>query len=297
MNNILNSLKKIVKNKNTVTIVGVILIVGILYWGYNNQIKTQTEPQSVFVANETIQPRKLITDDLVKSIKVPKAAITDNVVRIKSQIVGKYTNYNTVIPAGSMFYKDVLVNEDDLPDASFVKVKEGDVLYNFPVTMDTTYGNAIMPGKRVDIYMKAVDSNGQIMVGKLIENVEVLAVKDRNGANVFENTAESRTPAYLIFGLEPKLNILLRKASYMSAFSVVLFPVPLGTTPEGGAGETQVSSQKLQDFINANTVANDEIIDENPEIDDDLDEDENELDPFGTGETNTGSGSGTGTIN
>ena len=129
--------------------------------------------------------------------------------------------------------------------------------------MASTYGNSIYPGNYIDIYMKAYNENGVLMVGKLIENVKVLAVKDSQGRNVFENSEETRTPAYLIFGLNNDLNILLRKASYLSSFSVELFPVPHGVTIEASEGETVVSSQTLQDFINANTVPNDELIESN----------------------------------
>ena len=45
----------------------------------------------------------------------------------------------------------------------------------------------------------------------------------------------------------------------MSSYSVVLFPVPHGITISGEEGETMVSSQTLKNFINANTVPNDEI--------------------------------------
>ena len=108
--------------------------------------------------------------------------------------------------------------------------------------------------------MKADRQDGRLMVGKLLENVKVLAVKDSSGRHVFENSEEARTPAYLIFGVSPEINILLRKASYMSNYSAELFPVPHGTSVEE-EGATTVTSQTLKDFINANTVANDEIED------------------------------------
>ena len=127
--------------------------------------------------------------------------------------------------------------------------------------MDSTYGNSIFPNNYIDIYMKANNEEGKLMVGKLIENIKVLAVKDSSGKHVFENTEEDRTPAYLIFGVKPSINILLRKASYMGNYSVELFPVPHGVEIKAEAGETLVTSETLKDFINANTVPNDEIDD------------------------------------
>ena len=158
-----------------------------------------------------------------------------------------------------MFYKNTVVAKEELPDAAFVDLEEGQIPYNFPVSMASTYGNSIYPNNYIDIYMKASNESGQLMVGKLIENVKVLAVKDAQGRNVFENSEEVRVPAYIIFGLDYELNILLRKASYMDEFQVELFPVPHGTQIKTGDGETVVSSQTLKDFINANTVPNDEI--------------------------------------
>lgn len=264
MNNIIISIKRFFTNKNTVTILGVILVIAIIYFGYNSQIKKATNPVRIPIAKETIQPRTLITKDMIKYVSIPSVAISENVIRNESAIVGKYSAINTVIPSGSMFYSGVVVSADQMPDSLFDNIKEGEIPYNFPVTMASTYGNSVVPGNYVDIYMKAVDDNQEIMVGKLLENVQVLAVKDSSGNNVFEDMSTTRTPAYLYFGVTEDLHILLRKASYLSNKSVVLFPVPHGTKYEDEELVTEVSTQYLRDFINAHTV----VIDETPTDDD-----------------------------
>lgn len=262
MNNFMISLQKFFKNKNTVTIIGVMLIIMILLFGYRYQINKQVKPiTGIPVAADTIQPRTKITESMLSYIDVaPIVLQKGNVIQNKAAIIGKYSNYNTVIPKGSMFYTNTVIKEEELPDSAFIEVTDGEVPYNFPVTIDSTYGNSIFPGNYIDIYMKAERKDGKLMVGKLLENIKVLAVKDSAGRHVFENSEESRTPAYLIFGVKPEINILLRKASYMSKYSVVLFPVPHGATVTE-EGTTNVTSQTLKDFINANTVANDEIDD------------------------------------
>jgi len=266
MNNFIIAAKRFLQNKNTVTILGVLVIILILFFGYRYQINKMVNPVSnIPVAAETIQPKTKITSDMIEYIDVAPIVLQENVITNKNLIIGKYSNYNTVIPQGSLFYKDVVVDEDDLPDSAFVELADGEVPYNFPVTMDTTYGNSIYPSNYIDIYMKALNEDGELMVGKLIENVKVLAVKDSQGRHVFEDSSEARTPSTLIFGLEPELNILLRKASYMNSFSTILFPVPHGTTIAVVEGETSVSSQTLKDFINANTVPNDELQSETTE--------------------------------
>ena len=256
----MNSIKRFLRNKNTVTLICIAAIILIIYFGYSLEIKDAVQGVNVYVANGKIQPRTEITDKMIKTIKVAKVGVPKNVVRNKNNIIGKYTNVNTVIPDGSMFYSDVLVDEKNLPDSAYVDIPVGQVPYNFPVTMSSTYGNSILPGSYIDIYMKAYNEQGRLMVGKLLENVKVLAVRDASGRNVFENTDETRTPAFFIFGLDYENNIMLRKASYMSSYSVTLFPVPHGAEATSELTENVVSSQTLKDFINANTVANDELI-------------------------------------
>ncbi len=267
MNNIIIAVKRFLKNKNTVTILGVVLIIGILYWGYTKQIKDATQEIPIPIAKREIQPRTQITKDDVETINIPSIAVKKNVVQSTAQIIGKYSNVNTVIPEGSMFYKGVLIDAKELPDSAFVEVKEGEVVYNFPVSMESTYGNSIFPGNKIDIYMKAVDDDKRIMVGKLLENVEVLSVKDNQGKNVFENSAENRQPAYLIFGVKEEIHILLRKASYMSNNGVVLFPVPHGAAVNN-EGETQVTTQYLKDYINSHTVVIEETGTTTPSVPD-----------------------------
>ncbi|HHW69453.1 MAG TPA: hypothetical protein GX747_03865 [Tenericutes bacterium] len=270
MNNLVISIKRFFKNKNTVTIIGVIAILLILYFGYNTTIKNATNPVKIPVATTTIQPRTEIKPDMVTTIDVPAIAVKGSAVRTISAVLGKWTNVNSVIPEGSMFFSQMLVTKEELPDAAFTEVKKGEVVYNFHVNMESTYGNSIFPSNKIDIYMKAENESGQIMVGKLIENVEVLAVKDSQGRHVFENTSETRTPSFLIFGVVEEIHILLRKASYMRSYGVELFPVPHGgVVPAQGA--TQVSTQYLKDFINAHTVVitSDDDIDNVPDIDQD----------------------------
>ena len=93
--NIVTSLTRFFKNKNTVTILGVIAVIAILYFGYTQQIKSQTNPVRVPIAKQTIQPGTLITTDMIDYVSIPKIGVSDNVIRAVNSIVGKYTNYNT----------------------------------------------------------------------------------------------------------------------------------------------------------------------------------------------------------
>ena len=272
MNNFIISLKRFFKNKNTVTVLGVLLILGLLYFAYNYTINKAVEPMQIPVAASTIQPRTEITRDMITTISVPSIAVTKGkVITSIGQLTGKYTNVNSVIPQGSMFYQQMIVNKSELPDSAFTEVKDGEIPVQFKVNMESTYGNSIYPGNKIDMYMKADNELKQVMLGKLFENIEVLAVKDSRGRHVFENTDEDREPAYILFGLKPELFILLTKATYMKNFNVELILVPHGGLIQS-EGETEVTTQYLVDFIDANTVTIYE--DQKPEEYDDTDDGE-----------------------
>lgn len=252
----LDSLKRFLKNKNTVTIIGVIAILGILYFGYSTRVAQAVNAVEVPIAAKQIDPKTEITNEMVKMIGVPSVAVSGNVFRNKYEVVGMYSNVNTVIPAGSMFYKGVLISKEKLPDAAISSLKKGHVIYSFPVDMSTTYGNSILPTSKIDIYMKVGNGSDQdkVMVGRLLKNVEVLAIKDSSGRDVFESSTESRTPSMMLFGLPEAQWLLLSKASYLRSQGVVLFPVPQGASATSSDSEVQVSTADLESYINSHSI-------------------------------------------
>ena len=71
---------------------------------------------------------------------------------LDSSTKDKYSNYNTVIASGSLFYNELLIEEENLPDSVFYNVPEGEVVVSFPVNTVSTYGNSIMPNNLINVY-------------------------------------------------------------------------------------------------------------------------------------------------
>lgn len=268
MNNLSSSLKKFLGNKNTVTILGVVLCIVILWLGYNFRINQKVSLTRVPYANETIQPRTKITNDMIAYMNVPASFLQGSYYRSAEAIVGKYSNYNTIIAKGSLFYADLLIEEKSLPNSSFINIPEGYTVINYRVNMDSTYANSMMPGDHINIYFKGTNDDGTIMFGKFISNVEVLDVKDSSGKHVFEDTTEARTPAYMLFALPEDMHLLFRKAIYLTGqYSVELMLVP--NTQELTEDDVViVSSDDIKKFINDKTqmVSVDEILSTTKEV-------------------------------
>lgn len=252
MGNFSVAMKRFFSNKNTVTIICVILIVLVIWIGYSWRIKSQTNPITVPYAKQDIQPRTKITEEMIGYMEIPASMVQNNTVTNAQQVIGKYANYNTVVPEGSVFYKTTLVDFEDMPDSAFSDIPDGYTVVSLPVDNDLTYGNSIYPGNYIDLYFKANDDSGKLMLGKLIESIEVLDVRDSNGQHVFENTAENRTPAYLLFAVPEEMHLLLRKALYISGTQII--PVPRNAEYTKNPGETLISSNYIENFILSKTV-------------------------------------------
>lgn len=270
MNNLKASMKKFLGNKNTVTILGVILCLVILYIGYNYRINSKVELVAVPYAKQTIQPRTYITDDMIGTMNVPKSFLVGNYYTTTKSIVGKYSNYNTMIAKGSLFYTDLVVEEKDLPDSAFSEVPEGYTVINYPVTIASTYANSMAPGSHINIYYKSLNDDGEVMFGKFISNIEVLDVKDSSGRHVFENSDEARTPAYMLFAVPEETHLLLRKALYLTDYDVELLLIP-NTATLSEDQKVTVSSLQIEEFINSKTAF--VSVDDLPQIDDNVTED------------------------
>lgn len=252
----MKKLKQILANRNTVTLIGAVLIVLVLYIFYNMRLNQAISPVRVPYAIQTIGPRTEITSDMIGYLEITQSAIKGNVLtNVSTQIVGMYTNVNCVIPAGSLFYKDVVIRKEELPDAFLIDIQEGHVAYNFDVSMKSTYGNSMYPGNYVDIYFKGVNDEGLLMVGRLLENVKILAVKDSAGRAVFDTTTEERSPSQIIFSVTEDIHLLLRKAEYIRNVDIILVPTKASLElDEGENAPITITSEKIKEYIEAQST-------------------------------------------
>ena len=264
MRNLTGGLTKFLQNKNTVTVVGVVAAIFVLYIAYTARVKAATNPTKVPYAVKQIAAGTQITEKDVGTVEVPRSMLKGEVIVNKGEIVDKYTAADTVIPEGSLFYKRSVVEKEQLPANIILDYPKGYVLYNLSVNTESTYGNSVYPGNYIDIYLKAVnkidesqplteDAN-KIMLGKLISNIHVLAVKDSNGKAVFQNLDEARTPSMVVFAVPEEYYILLKKAEFMRTYDTTLILVPTNESLKDEPGELEISSDQLKEWINRNTV-------------------------------------------
>ncbi len=251
MGNLGISIKRFFGNKNTVTIIGVIAGIAVLYIGYSVRVRNAIEPQTIPYAKDEIAGNTLITSDLIGSLQVSKSMVdqTDNLATNQGQVIGKYVKYDTTIPRGGLFYHSQLMLEEELPNSVTRHIDEGHTLYSLGVNLHSTYGNSIMPNDYIDLYFKAVDDNGIVIFGKFIESIKVLAVKDSQGQHVFSSSGTQ--PSELLFGVPDEYYQLLRKAGFISSNNIEIIPVPRNSDYSENPTDTAITSEEIKMFINS----------------------------------------------
>ena len=283
MQRLLISIKRFFKNKNTVTVIGLVASLAIIYFAYNSQIQKAIEPVRVPYALVNIAPGTLITDDMVGMKEVPGGIVVKGKekdpekqpVMLKSQIVGKYVTNTAVIPQNSIFYGGMIVEWEKLPTSLYHDIPVDNALVALEVDMETTYGNSIYPGNYIDLYYvgqmdvnadgeKLTNNQTKLSVGKFIESIKVLSVVASDGTSVFEKIGSPKQPSYLIFSVPEDYHLLLRKADYLGE---QIFPVPRNAEYSKNPKETAIVNATIKNYIEEKTQdVDDKIFDAKDEI-------------------------------
>lgn len=246
-------IKRFLQNKNTVTVLGVILAIFVLYFVYTMRVKRAVNPIEVPYANEQILSTTKITESMISIRLVPPKMLKGDPILSKNDIIGKYVNPDAVIPKGSLFYRRNVVESENIAPSSVLDIARTEQPYYLPVDIYTTYGNAIVPRNYVDIWVTAIDK--EAIVGKLFSNVKILAVQNENGYDVFQNMDENRVPKTVIFAMPEEYRQLLdatRKLQAAGSYNITIRLVPTNESLQDNPGDIMVASEELKNWINQN---------------------------------------------
>lgn len=250
MGSLLNTFKKFFTNKTTVTILGVVVGVAVLFGFYTYRVNSAVNPTRVPVATRTIAATEEITSDDIRMEEIGSSFLTDDIITSTNDLVGKYINTGTSIPEGGMFYTSQIVEKEELPNSIFDEIPDGYTIYQLRVNNESTYANSIFPGDRIDLFMTTTQDD-LIYFGEFIRSIEVLAVRDANGENVFDVTS-GRTPAWLLFAVPTDMYRYLKVAEYIA--NVTITPVPRNRTYNTESGSTEITNEELLQMIQSHIM-------------------------------------------
>ena len=201
----------------------------------NLRAEQKLDLKTTWIAARDIPPRTRITEEDLLETEIPGAYLLDHTLNEKEEILGKYTDIQGMIPAGSAFFKDMLKEEKDLPDNPTAQLREGQSAYTLETDL-AKLGGTILPGQKVDIYASMTDRDGSPVSGCLIENARVIAVKDHKGLDL--DDPESTGTPYLTI-----LAVMRKDLPYLSAAETAgsLRLIASGQTYDSTAPEARLS--------------------------------------------------------
>ncbi len=199
-----------------ITSSAILLLIAI---GFHVQLNRQIQLQKTYVAAKDISPRTKISESDLIEIEVPKAYLQDYTFVEKEDIIGKYTEIQGMIPAGSPFYKSMLYEESDLPDYPSTQLKSGQVAYSMNVDL-SSLGGILKSGQRVDIHYSFVTKDDVTITGCLIQNARIIAIKDHRGIDI-EDEDSSKTPYLAILAINEEDVSLLTLADSLGQVKLI----------------------------------------------------------------------------
>ena len=246
MGNLVTTIKRFISNKNTVTILAILADVIVLWYFYNYRVDQAITTISIPYAIDGIDSGHKIETDNIEYKQITKTTTKDSdIITNLSQIEGKYICVGTSIPKNGFFYESQICDKQELPNTVFDDIPDGYTIYTLSVNNQMTYANSIMPGNYIDLYMETTDDDNKILYGALIKSIEVLAVRDSSGKNVFWDSSAGDS-AFLLFAVPDEYYDLLKLAEEIN---IDIWPVPRSASYSANPGETEISSQTLYNYI------------------------------------------------
>ena len=249
--NVMEKIKKLLLNRNTVTILGVLAGVIALWFAYSITLDKAVKPTRVPVAVKDIPAGSIITKDDIEYVDINRDVLKKaSIITSSSQLINYYVNNNTSVTKGSMFYTSQVVKNDELIDRDLEIIPENYKIYWLSVDNTTTYANSIYPGDKIDLWLLTKVENNYVYE-PFITNIEVLSVKDSKGQNVFDVNS-GRTPAVLAFAVPNDIFVYLSKVGFLSGMS--LYPVPINKNNADKDATTEISNKELQTLIDSKSI-------------------------------------------
>ena len=186
------------------------LLLAVIGFALETGVKRKVDLRTVYVAAHDIAPRTEIRDTDITVLQLPSAYIQEFVCLSKDEILGKYTDIQGMIPAGSLFYRSMLVDRSELPDNPEAQLRNGQVAYNMEVDM-TKLGASMSAGQRVDVYATSEKEDGTLLTDCLLSHARIISVCDHKGISL-DDPDSSGTPYLAVLAVNAEDISLLTSA-------------------------------------------------------------------------------------
>lgn len=244
MGSIIATFKRFLGNKNTVTILAVLVGVIALWFFYNYRVEQAITTIKIPYAINRIDTGKMVNEEDIDYKEITKSTLDNSdIITNSNDLVGKYICVGTSVPVNGFFYQSQLC--DTLPNSVLDTIPDDYFPWAMEVNSMVTFGNSILENSYIDIYLYAQDDNGQELFGPLIEGIQVLEVRDASNKNVFWDSTAGE-PALLLFAVDEEMYDLLTTAQRVG---ITLRPMIRNASYSETPKEPTIGSDYLYNFV------------------------------------------------
>ena len=182
----------------------------LIYVGHLFLLKHQLNYQEILIAKQDILPKTALKEEMFDIIKIPDNQTLNEYARSYKDIIDKYSSIDQVIYQNSFININALESENTLNGLSHLLLNQGQTTLPLPIDVMQTAGNSIEVGQKVNMYALLTDEENNLIVDLLIENINVLAIKDHNGYDL-ENINSTKIPYLINLGINDEYIPLIIK--------------------------------------------------------------------------------------
>lgn len=239
---------KLWSNRTYKIVILVILLLAAANYGiFRYSLARSIDLVEVPFAVRTILPHQKIADADLVMRQIPRVYVEKGVYLKKEEIVGKYVDLQSKIARGSMFYQDMLKQEQDIQELPALLLKPGQVAFPLSSDLLKSSGTTLAINQKVDVYITFTEpKTKKTTVDRLLENVRIIGIKDRNGLSLTEEKAQ-RIPAVLVLAIQEEYVNYLKKASKIAVIDVLAPHVEYAFEEESLLDEDCILMELLKD--------------------------------------------------
>lgn len=264
-------MKKNLWKKRLQALLLVVCLIGGIFLYTKVTISAEVNETEVIVTAVDIPPSTQITKEMLTVHSTASRGIPTNAILKPEDIIGKWTVSGYGMSKNSYIYEDKIVNQEELPNAGILELKENEIALPLLVDLETSLGNSIVPNANVDLYFKSILYQGdtaKALYGRLASQIRVVAIKDSSASNVFDTdgkTNEKRTEVtnqeaqsmarIYIFAIPEELGELMNKAKMLGEVT----PIATGKSNETDLEVIAEESDVVKYIEEASFTVNEEV--------------------------------------
>lgn len=200
------------KNRKNLAVAGVLSLLVVNGLLFKVILDKTIDLKKVPVAAVTIEPRTRIEKEMIIYKEIPSIFTDESCAMEESEILDKITEIEGKIPKGSLFYKQMLFDEKELPDYPALKLKEGQSSFSLGTDLLKSSGNSLTANQKVDLYVTIEQKKEKPVTDLLVSSIRILSVKDRKG-NLMGTKNSSNVPYVINLAVSNEYVELLKIAS------------------------------------------------------------------------------------